>query len=335
VLPLSVERSPAELRIEAESVLKHLVDTPALNPLANDLSGGRQIAAANTRAADQLTLLAQELNRAREGQDDKEINAAWTKLSELLYLWDARLHDVLAAGPFGIASAYQLGRGLAEVYWALDVDALDGAPGSWGWVLSAHRCAALKGMLERLAGSLPDGIAEAIAASLSQWRRVAISPTWRTETGVIQQLNRQIQTWRDLLITGFDPLAMVGAAERVRKARHVVPYLRAFRAELVGLVAVVFAAGGALYLITSAHDPFWGAILSGLGALGITTKSIVARLKTVAGDLVAQLRRLINVEMITATSLYLPMRPHSGLARALPSRESLPETVGVQLLRIK
>jgi hypothetical protein len=332
VLPLAVERSPAELRIEAESVLKSLVDTDELNPVANDLREGHQVAAAGTRAADQMTFLAKELHNARQRNDAAATGDAWGKLAELLYLWDARIQDVLAADAFGIASAYQLGRGVAEVYWALDQQAKDGAPGSWTWVLSTTRCDALKGMLERLAGNLPDGVVEAIAASLSEWRKVATSPTWRSQDGVLKQLNRQMQTWRDLLITGFDPQAVVGAAEGVRKARAVLPYLGAFLPELAGLVVAIFAVGGAIYFITSSHDPFWGAILSGLGTLGVTSAAIVARLKVVAGNLVEQLQRLVKVDMIKANSLYLPTKPHSGLARALPSRESMPKTVGAQLL---
>jgi hypothetical protein len=46
--------------------------------------------------------------------------------------------------------------------------------------------------------------------------------------------------------------------------------------------------------------------LSGLGALGITTAGIIARLKVVAGNLIGELHKLVTVELITANSLYLP-----------------------------
>jgi len=243
VLPLAVERSPAELRIEAEAVLTSLVDTSALNPPAQDLRKGSPIAAGGADAANQLTFLATALNDARQGNDAKQVADAWASLADFLYLWDARIQDVLAFGAFGIASAYQLGRGLAEVYGALDRSALASEPGSWNWVLSTVRCEALKGLLERLAGNLSDGVSEAIASSLSESKMVALSSDWRRQDGVKQQLNRQIQTWRDLLITGFDPLAVVGAAERVRKARDVLPYLGAFLPELIGLIAAILAVG--------------------------------------------------------------------------------------------
>ena len=54
VLPLAVERTPAELRVEAEAVLTSLVDTSALNPPAQDLRKGSPIAAGGANAANQL-----------------------------------------------------------------------------------------------------------------------------------------------------------------------------------------------------------------------------------------------------------------------------------------
>lgn len=46
--------------------------------------------------------------------------SAWSALTEPFYRWDAHTHDDLAALSFGAASACQLGRGLAELYWALN-----------------------------------------------------------------------------------------------------------------------------------------------------------------------------------------------------------------------
>jgi hypothetical protein len=88
MLPLRIERTLEELRIEAQVVLRRL---------AHDL-----------------------------GVDAVTING--------LYQLDAHAQDFLSAQSGTQAAAYQLGRGLAEVYWALDPSAGCDPPTPDCWV---------------------------------------------------------------------------------------------------------------------------------------------------------------------------------------------------------
>jgi hypothetical protein len=105
--------------------------------------------------------------------------------------------------------------------------------------------------------------------------------------------------------------------------------------ELAGLLLAISALGAAIFFIANSHNALWGSILTALGTVGITSAGIVARLKVTAGTLIGQLQKLVTVDIIKANSLYLPPHPHGGIARLLPTRENVLNTLGAQLLRLK
>ena len=51
-----------------------------------------------------------------------EVAKAWEAASEAIYYWDEQIQDGLGVSA-ELLAAYQLGRGLAEAFWALDPDA--------------------------------------------------------------------------------------------------------------------------------------------------------------------------------------------------------------------
>ncbi len=59
----------------------------------------------------------------------------WEDLAELLWRFDAHIQDRLSANSETQACAYQLGRGLAETYWALDPYLAAGGSSSWDFLL--------------------------------------------------------------------------------------------------------------------------------------------------------------------------------------------------------
>jgi hypothetical protein len=63
--------------------------------------------------------------------------------------FDANVQDRLAAVSETQAIGYQLGRGLADTYWALDISQQNGSAG-WSFLLGERRC----GELTRLTGRL-------------------------------------------------------------------------------------------------------------------------------------------------------------------------------------
>ena len=73
------------------------------------------------------------------------------------------------------AAAYQLGRGLAEVYWALDPAATcdPPAPDCWVFLLGASRCKELARLAGRLSGYFNPYCCPALAGTLRLWQSVA------------------------------------------------------------------------------------------------------------------------------------------------------------------
>ena len=51
-----------------------------------------------------------------------EVGKAWEAAAEAIYYWDEQIQDGLGVSA-ELLAAYQLGRGLAEAFWALDPDA--------------------------------------------------------------------------------------------------------------------------------------------------------------------------------------------------------------------
>jgi hypothetical protein len=325
-LPLSVERSPAEQRIQAEFVIAKLalglnVDFPAAQLVRVRRDQGM-------RASDRLTALAIQLAGARDKGDLARASVLWRSLAELLYRWDARIQDELAAGPFGTASAYQLGRGLAEAYWALDALAPDQSMLSWSTVLGTARCSALISIIERLAGYLPDGTAEALVSSLTAWRNVAQSASWRETDPSQLMLRHQVDTWRDLLLSESDPRKVLATSERLKEARRSWRFLLSFAPELAVGALALGAIGVAVFLISSGNHVV-GAVFTALATLGITSAGVVARLKATAGDIIDQLKRALLIDMVKARATFVPGEPRVAF---LPDRGANSRTIGTTLL---
>ena len=130
-LPLQIERTPGELRIQAQSLLIALT-----TKLGVDGDGKTHASYAHMLDGD-----AQALAKARA---TGEASAAqqWDALAELIYKFDAYIQDTLAARSDTQSCGYQLGRAMAEAYWALDPGVLAGTGDSsaWWFLLSAERC---------------------------------------------------------------------------------------------------------------------------------------------------------------------------------------------------
>src|SRR5262249_34320689 len=133
-LPLSVERLPGEQATESREVLATLAGDLGVDVLVGTLSG--QTSGRDMLASARLRQLADLHQGERSEPEDPEHveegpERIWRRLQDFLYAWDARIQDLLASGPFARASAYQLGRGLAESTWALKVEAPANVWGSW------------------------------------------------------------------------------------------------------------------------------------------------------------------------------------------------------------
>jgi hypothetical protein len=130
VLPLRIERTPDELRIEAQVVLRQL----AHDLHVDTVTVGDQ-PCSRTDTIDQQA-------KGLAGAAPATAAGPWKALALSIYQLDAHAQDTLAAQSGTKSAAYQLGRGLAEAYWALDPSAGcdPPAPDCWIFLLGSQRC---------------------------------------------------------------------------------------------------------------------------------------------------------------------------------------------------
>lgn len=106
----------------------------------------------DTSAEGQQSSIAQHLNEFAVAA-----RQPWADLAELMWQFDAHVQDRLAALSESRAIGYQLGRGLADTYWALNPGQEHGSA-SWSFLLGERRCGELSRLTGRLAvymGSTP------------------------------------------------------------------------------------------------------------------------------------------------------------------------------------
>lgn len=143
----------------------------------------------------------------------------WDIFTETLYKWGAKVQDKLSARSFGASSAYQLGRGIAEISWALNPTADEHSVEGWLYLLGVNRCSALTEILQRLSADFQEGVSTAIVGSLKEWYNLAKTAAWPRNTDAVVLLRRQVYLWRDLLITDLTPEALINLERRSNKLR--------------------------------------------------------------------------------------------------------------------
>ena len=161
-LPLGFERTATELRIKAQTIVVALARM--LNVDVADASG--------TRFSERATAESNHLHELRAA-DSPAAKECWDEFAATIYKFDAAIQDGLDVNSDSQCEGYQLGRGLAECYWALDPasPAEDGGPASWSFLLGATRCRELSRLLGRLSPYLNRYGSPAVAGSLEVWPR--------------------------------------------------------------------------------------------------------------------------------------------------------------------
>jgi hypothetical protein len=230
----------------------------------------------------------------------------WYRVQWFLWAWDEALQDQLAAGKFGTASSYELGRGLSECYWgATNSRTADELKAQWSFVLGENRVKALRDLSLRLAPVFNPYTTPAVIASLDAWRTVwkdaLASAEWgtpdRSEADCkryLDAMEEQARIWRDLLVTGRDPLTLVTPSKLEMVARDPRPILKAFWWELVA--AAVLAMGLALTL-TYASSWARGA-LAALATVGLTASAIVSWIKSRAQSVATRVGAAVNQSVV-------------------------------------
>lgn len=311
-LPLSVERLPGEQATESREVLATLAGDLGVDVLVGTLSG--QTSGRDMLASARLRQLADLHQGERSEPEDPEHveegpERIWRRLQDFLYAWDARIQDLLASGPFARASAYQLGRGLAESTWALKVEAPANVWGSWAFVLGEERRAYLQQLLDRLTPYLQPLTLPAVKQTLDRWHQQAGMEASKTVaerriSAAPQKLRQQAQRWRDLIVTGQDPRFPLEPGQKVSKRALVWPIARELwlPLSLAGFGVAALIAGA--YLVPLSGSA--GALAGILGVAGITTGTLSAKAKSSAQELLKQARSVYDIAVAVQATLILP-----------------------------
>lgn len=252
----------------------------------------------------------------------------WAELAELMWQFDAHVQDRLAALSESQAIGYQLGRGLADTYWALNPGQEDGSAG-WSFLLGERRCAELERLTGRLAGYMGEYTAPAIAGSLEVWKTVVTTPAWRGPADqAAQALYSQIRRWYELIVLGQDPTTMIGPAAVMRSYRTLT---RAFQLFWPELVATAFGLGALitlLFLVNVGGARAWEKTLSGvLAAVGLSLAGLTGTLKNSAQALTKRLRQDAYTDLVALAVQTAPAPPDkSALQKAISHRVLTPAT---------
>jgi uncharacterized protein YicC (UPF0701 family) len=252
----------------------------------------------------------------------------WADLAELMWQFDAHVQDRLAALSQTQAIGYQLGRGLAETYWALDITQQDGS-GSWGFLLGERRCDELSRLTGRLAAYMGEYTASAIAGSLEVWKTVVTTPAWLGHPAQADvALYNQIRRWYELVILGQDPTTLIGPAAVIRNYRTVARAVKLFWPQLLATILGVGALVTLLYLVNKGGTEVWAKTLSGVvAAVGLSVAGLTGALKNSAQALLKRLRQDAYTDLVAVAVQTAPPPPDKqALQRAINRRRLTPVT---------
>jgi hypothetical protein len=344
-LPLHVEQTPTELRIEAQAVLgvmaralgvddgdaKRASYTEAIDAQAQALAKARAGgAAARAAASDGAAAPAGPAGPAAAAPDGEAVpgaaavpgapaaatsaapgdpEAQWNALQELIFKFDAHIQDTLATESDTVANAYQLGRALAEPYWAL-APALDTdkSPAAWEFLLGSGRCGEMSRLAGRLEAYFSPYTAAAIAGSVQIWKHVAADKTWRSTAD--DYLYRQTRHWYELVIMRQDPTTLVQPYALIRNYRLIMRALRIFWPELLGIIVAAAALSG--FVVLLGEHKVNSVLNSALGLIaitGFTTAGLLAKLKNQAQAMVTRLRQDVYTDLVAVAITTVPDMP--------------------------
>ena len=315
-LPLRIERSSTELRIEAQTVMCALAKKLALAATGDSASTESTCTAIDGSC--------KALWQARHDGDAELAAQDWETLEKQLFQFDLGIQDILASTSDTQACGYQLGRGLSEAYWQLDIEPPSQPPqpsteltwSSWTFLLGEARCTELTRLLGRLSAYFSTYTAAGVAGSLAAWKEVAASSKWRTVRGPADQENyvrddclyRQIRRWYELIVLEQDPSTLIRPYAILRNLRGVWNGLRGFWIQLVGAVLTLAAIAVFFVLLADKQKSSFETSLFGiLSVIGVSATTVSTKLKNAAQSLISRIQAdtygdLVGLQITTAPS---------------------------------
>jgi hypothetical protein len=291
-LPLSRERSPAEIRKELLQTVEDLMHALELD--------------ANAKVAHSWGDLKPVLKKMKKADDEAGREALWGEASKCFFHWDACLQDALVLEATW-AAGYQLGRGLAETYWALEPDRTAEEMGSWEFIFGQRRQEVLQRLAARLSSFLGAPVVAAVEGPLAAWGELAGDPTRRSQPDVAADLYRQGLLWRDLIrgerhAGDLSLSADVDAPPTAKVWKELHLYRDALLSlklpVLGGLVGIAALVVGATLLASGAGHSGLNTAISLLGAIGVTSAGLSARAKANATSLLDSLQTRFEVDRV-------------------------------------
>ena len=257
---------------------------------------------------------------------------AWEDLAALLWHFDAHIQDELTAAAETLALGYQVGRGLAETYWALDADQEDGSTG-WSFLLGQERCAELGRLVGRMGAYMGPYTAPAVAGTIVIWQAVAKTPDWRGDGRVAQQaLYLQTRRWYELIVLSQDPTTLIEPYKLMTNYRSILRALALFWPQLVATILGLGFLGALLFLLSNNSKVAWAQTLAGiLAAIGLSFAGLTGTLKSSAQALLTRLRQdaytdLVTLAVQTAPTPKNAKKKKSLLEQAINQRTLTPAT---------
>jgi hypothetical protein len=323
-LPIGGEHSLVEQQIATRVAVGLLADRFSLNePLPKR----------KEPPPDTIKALAMDLERKLEAAEKgsapvrpdaypagSEVARAWEAAAEALYYWDEQIQDGLGVSA-ELLAAYQLGRGLAEAFWALNPDAPEPEvkptvastvspphPGSWEFLLGPRRQQMLGAYLGLLEGAFAPLTGSAVRGPLTRWCALVADRQVRDRSeAALVALRGQVHNWRDVLLGSRDPVSFAkgfGLKLAFRQALRVAQTLPLETFLLLGGIGLLALAGYALGSDTTKTGTAVAA--SVLGFFGVTGAGLLARAKAQAAVLSVHLREAFYRDVVEAQATVLP-----------------------------
>jgi hypothetical protein len=232
--------------------------------------------------------------------------AQWDALQALIFKFDQHIKGTLVLGPDTVACGYQLGRALAEPYWALDPNLPKDAqnPAAWDFLLGRDRCDEMGRLVGRLSDYLHPYTAAAIAGSVQVWNHVAGDEAWRAKA--YDALYLQVRRWYELVVIGQDPTTLVRPYALTRNFRMTKRALRTFWPELVtAFIAAAALAGFVVAIGENNISSFLKSTLGFIAIAGLSVAGLTAKLKNQAQAMVTRLRQDVYTDLLAGIDSWL------------------------------
>ena len=296
-LPLASERSPAEIR-------KELIET------VEDLGEAVSLTDEKTKT------IWDPLKTSLEGYEAKgaDHDALWPTVAHEVYELDAHIQDTLVLQA-SQATGYQLGRGLADTYWALQPACAPNAMGSWEFVLGPDRCETLRRLAARLTSYIGSQVLAAIDGPLESWSELAANPERRDQQDVQTDLYRQGLLWRDLIrgersTADLQPPGKAKTSATAETWKDLGLYRTAalsLKVPLIGaVISIALLVAGVSLLAEGSGSAAITTLVGILGALGLTSAGLYARAKAEVTSLLTNLSQTVETERIRQAANLCP-----------------------------